>query len=347
MSALAGNLSYRVCRFLFGKDKVVSTVRLGFHRGFTSAPLRGVIEKNLGRIYRHSLHRAPTAAEVAAVISEMASIQAETMVAMHSSGDELPTWLASTSVDLLPALEDLRLRGRGVIIASPHYGNHALFDVIATLGIPINMLYLYASSWETKATQNSLIRLWDVGLAAPGLMRALAANEVVLLIDDMDYFPDNRTADFFGEPFHPPPRRGPAVPGLRRPDPAGLRGPQGAPLAPGLRRADLAGEGIPRGYRDQAAWLHGAPHRGTTRPLDPPAGLLGPPGLHGRASRPIAERETRSESRAGPEKHQGTLPSPLMSSAPPKPSGQHAGDEAAQQGLQQQDRAQDDGVGGP
>lgn len=204
MSALAGNLSYRVCRFLFGKDKVVSTVRLGFHRGFTSAPLRGVIEKNLGRIYRHSLHRAPTAAEVAAVISEMASIQAETMVAMHSSGDELPTWLASTSVDLLPALEDLRLRGRGVIIASPHYGNHALFDVIATLGIPINMLYLYASSWETKATQNSLIRLWDVGLAAPGLMRALAANEVVLLIDDMDYFPDNRTADFFGEPFHPP-----------------------------------------------------------------------------------------------------------------------------------------------
>ncbi|MBI4676869.1 MAG: hypothetical protein HY748_04740 [Elusimicrobia bacterium] len=208
MSLAGARLIYWLCRLLFSGKRADEAFTRFIYFGFKAPGTAAVIAKNLSRIYRHALRREPTVAETESVLQEMAVVHARITISMVSPPEAWPRWLNDTSVDLLPVLKGLLEKGKGVILATPHFGNHAYFDVLSALGIPLNLLLLHGTSYESAATRRTLMRLWDVGSSAAGLLRALAANETVLLFDDLDYFPDGRTKHLFGAPFPPP--HGPA-----------------------------------------------------------------------------------------------------------------------------------------
>lgn len=118
-----------------------------------------------------------------------------------AAGEDLAALVDAEEV-LGPAA-DLRKRGRGVVLVCPTAGNiHALLT-LPRFGLPLTAMFAYADP-STAAPGPGRARLVSLGLGAAACLKALAANEAVLLPGDVDYFPGGRRAAFFGAPFHPP-----------------------------------------------------------------------------------------------------------------------------------------------
>lgn len=206
---LAESLLHAFCRRFLGPEATEQVFIRAHAMALSSPGRRRAIEANISRVLRHSLRRDPVPAEVAAAAAEMAAVAARTTIAMFSPAEDWPGWLKTTSLDMLPALTAALRGGRGAILATPHFGNHILFvTALACKGLRVNALYVYGTPFKHLEQGNPNVRFLDVGSAAGDCLKALASNELVLVFDDVDYFPDGRTVGFFGAPYHPP--HGPA-----------------------------------------------------------------------------------------------------------------------------------------
>lgn len=107
----------------------------------------------------------------------------------------------------LERLERLRAGGKGVILATPHFGD--LFSAIYALGrldAPVTVLMLGASWFGRRELPN--LRFVELSDGAAQCLATLKANGLVLLYDDLDLFPGGRTGTLFGAPVFAP--HGPA-----------------------------------------------------------------------------------------------------------------------------------------
>ena len=110
-------------------------------------------------------------------------------------------------------------KGKGLIGVTAHVGNWELGGIVfSRLGYPINAIAL--SHQNTKLNrlfirQRGLggVKVIPVGHAAVDSLRALRANEVVVLLSDRDVSEKGTQAEFFGRPAAIP--RGPAVLAVR------------------------------------------------------------------------------------------------------------------------------------
>jgi phosphatidylinositol dimannoside acyltransferase len=110
----------------------------------------------------------------------------------------------------LPALaeiERLRARGKGVILATPHFGDlYSGIIGLADAGLPLTVLMIQGEQY--RPAEFKKLRFVEFFGGASECLAALRANGCVLVYADLDFVPGNRTADFFGGPAFPP--HGPA-----------------------------------------------------------------------------------------------------------------------------------------
>lgn len=100
------------------------------------------------------------------------------------------------------AVESALARGKGLILASAHFGDAARAMASAARLVPVTTAVLddFLYRWLGRVG----VKMITVGGAAVDVSRALAANEAVWLNVDIDYFEDERTLPLFGAPVRPP-----------------------------------------------------------------------------------------------------------------------------------------------
>lgn len=107
------------------------------------------------------------------------------------------------SLELLPAVERLRRARKGVILASPHFGD--LYCAMMALGharLPLSVLLQGGDRFRWLECYG--LRFLELGEGAASCVAALERNELVWLFTDIDYFPGGALVDFFGAPIYPP-----------------------------------------------------------------------------------------------------------------------------------------------
>ena len=167
-----------------------------------AAPLRRRMRAYLRRILSHQ-GRPMDEAALTEIIKATTELNAEMLISLLRYPQWRPQVLDLVELPMLETVERLRSRGRGVILASPHFGNLILgLTALDEADLPVTAVLQNATDldWMTRKG----LRWVDVGGGAAVLLKALAANEAVILFDDLDFFPGGRTADFFGAPVFPP-----------------------------------------------------------------------------------------------------------------------------------------------
>lgn len=164
---------------------------------------RAEVDRLLSRVLRFT-GRDPSPSELRRLVDEMAWIFSDMLATLHllEPGGERRL-LDRIELPLLPELARLRKDGKGVILAGPHFGNIALAMAgLALRGIPLTTILINAEPYRWVEAFG--LRVASLGTAAVDCVRALNANETVLILADLDFFPGGRTADFFGAPMRPP-----------------------------------------------------------------------------------------------------------------------------------------------
>lgn len=120
----------------------------------------------------------------------------------HNCRPGSPT-LRPVKLTALAEIERLRARGKGVILAAPHFGDliSAIF-ALGHAGVPLSVLMVSGDFWHWAELRS--LRFVEFGKGAAECLRALKDNGVVLLYVDTDFFAGNATAEFFGAPIFPP-----------------------------------------------------------------------------------------------------------------------------------------------
>ena len=104
----------------------------------------------------------------------------------------------------LPLIKSLREKGTGVILATPHFGDlYSSVLALAEAGVPLTVLMVGGDQYHWAESEN--LKFVEFLGGAADVVAALRANGCVLVYDDVDFVPGNRTADFFGAPAFPPP----------------------------------------------------------------------------------------------------------------------------------------------
>lgn len=194
----------------FGKAVAVSFIQIACRKTLAVPRLRSVTDGNFRRIYRYTHGREPTDEETASFRADMAQVMALQRINTYELQRVPGRGEAPVELKLLPVIEALRRRGRGVVLVSPHFGDfQLLFHGLARAGLPLHVMInlVRPIMREVTAAQPNL-RFTDFSTGARYYLDALSRNELVLLFSDMDYFPGGRTLDFFGAPCNPP--HGPA-----------------------------------------------------------------------------------------------------------------------------------------
>jgi KDO2-lipid IV(A) lauroyltransferase len=120
---------------------------------------------------------------------------------------ERPATRIPVDLPILAEIEKQRARGKGVVLATPHYGD--LYSAIIALGragLPLTVLMVTGDNYHWAEFDK--LKFVEFAGGAADCLKALNRNEAVLVYSDLDFFPGNRTADFFGAPAFPP--HGPA-----------------------------------------------------------------------------------------------------------------------------------------
>ena len=155
--------------------------------------------------YRRVVGREVPPAEAEAFLGRLAARYADSMTSLYTL-DQLPMEERVSGVETpaVEAAQALRKRGKGVILASPHYGNLPLaLAALAARGVPMTVMFLHGGAYKWCEAAFGF-KVTSLGESAADYWRALKANEAVMAYSDLDFFPENRTADFFGAPVRPP-----------------------------------------------------------------------------------------------------------------------------------------------
>lgn len=202
-------LVFRLCAAmdrLLGRERWRRLIERAALYGFNKPGLRRILENNLRRIYAFS-GKELTEDELARVIDEMALLYARNQHSLFICDQDIRDVLSTFDLDLLPTLRTLRAGGRGALLITPHFGNIGLAMLaLADAGIPLNAQIINAAPYRWCERPN--LRFIGLSDGAAACLKALKRNETLLLYGDLDFFPGNRTADFFGAPIRPP--HGPA-----------------------------------------------------------------------------------------------------------------------------------------
>lgn len=155
-------------------------------------------------ILRRALGREPGAEELDAAAEERLSIQSDIETTLYlldeGSGPELRGRLKTPA---LAAVKKAQAAGKGVILASPHFGNYSLLMLgLAAAGLPLHVMFINSSAYGWLAPLG--LTAVPFGRGALDYTRALAEGKAVFAFADLDFFPGGRLASFLGAPLRPP-----------------------------------------------------------------------------------------------------------------------------------------------
>ncbi|PIP19805.1 MAG: hypothetical protein COX41_00900, partial [Candidatus Omnitrophica bacterium CG23_combo_of_CG06-09_8_20_14_all_41_10] len=106
-------------------------------------------------------------------------------------------------------------RGNGVILVSAHLGNWELGGVVVSMmGYSLSTVALphkskVVTNFFSKQRENKGLKVFLLGNAARGCLKALRQNQMIALVGDRDFTENGKIIDFFGKPAILP--EGPAV----------------------------------------------------------------------------------------------------------------------------------------
>lgn len=166
---------------------------------------RGGMRRQLLSVYARVERRAgrePDAAAQESFLDRLAERYADFLASLYTLDLEAAAGFPSVDTPALAEIQRLRRGGRGVILASPHFGNVPLAVGALARGVPLTVLLVNAGPYAWCEAYG--LKMTSVGSSAVDCVRALAAGEAVLLFCDLDFFPEGRTADLFGAPIRPP-----------------------------------------------------------------------------------------------------------------------------------------------
>lgn len=192
---------------LLGRKRFYSLLEAQYRMALTTTHQGRLLENIFSRVLQASGQQAAPE-RLRALKLECARVYASNQLSLFTMDRaEAERAVKDMDLELLPTLTKLRQAGKGVILASPHFGNQVLaMTSLAMAGVPVNVIFINADPY--RWAEEVGLRVINLGEAALECLRALARNEAVLLYTDLDYFPGGRTADFFGAPVRPP--HGPA-----------------------------------------------------------------------------------------------------------------------------------------
>ncbi len=169
---------------------------------------RGGMRRTFARIVEFQ-GRAASKAEVGGLMRAFVAYYAGSLANLcrifASSAPPRPP--VPVALEALPEIERLRRRGKGVILATPHFGD--LYSAILALGARLPLTVLMVTGEHYRWAESGSLKFVEFLGGAAEVVAALERNECVLVYDDVDFIPGNRTADFFGGPVfspHGPPR---------------------------------------------------------------------------------------------------------------------------------------------
>lgn len=186
-----------------GREKFLQLQYSVYRASLGRGSQRAEVERLLSRVLRFT-HREPSPSELQRLIDEMAWIFSDMLTTLYLiEPGALGGPLERIDLQALPELARLRQAGKGVILAGPHFGNVALAMAgLAQSSIPLTTILINADPY--RWIESFGLHVVSLGEAAVDCVRALNANEAVLILADLDFFPEGRTADFFGAPMRPP-----------------------------------------------------------------------------------------------------------------------------------------------
>lgn len=192
-------------RLVAGDEAAISAVKALARLTLKAPAIAAALDANLERVLRSSLGRAPSPEEKARVVASLSELYARSQAVLMGPPElRKQTVLAADLSELDPALDAALARGKGAILASPHFGCLHALVACGFRGRKVTLVVLYAEPSLTADTRFGEVRAVSVGSAAAPCLAALSRNEVVALYADAEYFAGGRTADFFGAPWRPP-----------------------------------------------------------------------------------------------------------------------------------------------
>lgn len=158
---------------------------------------------NLARILGHA-GQDLGAERLAALQGELAETQARRLAGGMAFHRDPRAYARGVGPELLPALEQVLKEGRGAVLVCPNLGNTSALLCLPWLGLPLTAMFIAPQPSYPPGQGGAGLSCVPLGQGAASCLKALGRGEAVLLPGDMDYFPDQRTAPFFGAPFTPP-----------------------------------------------------------------------------------------------------------------------------------------------
>jgi lauroyl/myristoyl acyltransferase len=188
---------------VFGRDGLSRLIRAFVRWSWRWHPFADELRAVHARVHRAAEGRAPTPEEAEDFLDLLAFHFAE------SEADKFSLHLAPPErrfqrVDLpcLARIEKLRRDGKGVILATPHFGNLPLMLAALAARLPLSVVLINDVPWKFFEVHG--FKVLGLGNAVVPMVSALAANECVVVMSDLEFFPGNRVADLFGAPVRPP-----------------------------------------------------------------------------------------------------------------------------------------------
>ena len=200
--------SYRLydgAAFFLKEEALNAALKKGISERLLAGRMRRTVEGNLRRVFSFTHKREPTDREMNSILKEMAALYAQSAVDSFAFSRHPEQYAKNSEPALLPALNGLLKEGRGVILATPHFGNDGMiYGSLAYRGIPVTVMINDARKhrWFTEILKT--LRFIGLGEGAVEGLKALRRNETLLLYGDLNYFPEGRLMDFFGAPYPPP-----------------------------------------------------------------------------------------------------------------------------------------------
>jgi lauroyl/myristoyl acyltransferase len=180
-----------------GLQRVVENFRRATGSLRTDLPLSSaILERILGR--------SPRPEETLAMAEERLSVQADLETTLYLL-DEDSAAVQNRRLELpaLAAIKKARAAGKGVILASPHFGNYPLLLLgLGLSGVPLHVMFINSSSYGW--VERFGVKAVPLGGGGLDYTRALAEGGTVFIFADMDFFPGGKLSPFFGAPIRPP-----------------------------------------------------------------------------------------------------------------------------------------------